>query len=76
MKQELSGGSEQPSARPPSWARALRAVAWSFLGVRKKSEYQEDLAKVSPLHLILIGLLGAVGFVLTLVVVVNWVVAK
>lgn len=67
---------EPSHSKTPSWVRAVRAVAWSFLGIRKKSEYQEDLAKVSPLHLILIGLLGALGFVLTLVVIVNWVVAK
>jgi hypothetical protein len=51
-------------------------VAWSFLGVRKKSEFQADLAHVNPFHIILVGIVGAMVFVLGLVALVNWVVAK
>lgn len=55
--------------------RTVRAVAWSFLGVRKNSEYQEDLARVNPLHVILVGIIGAVLLVLLLVSVARWVVS-
>ena len=56
--------------------RAMLAVAWSFLGIRKKSGFEEDLARVSPLHVLLVGLLSGVFFVIGLIVLVNWVVAK
>jgi hypothetical protein len=51
-------------------------VAWSFLGIRKNSEYQEDLAKVNPLHVMVVGVGAALMLVVGLIVLVNWVVAK
>ena len=59
-----------------SFGRAMLTVAWSFLGIRKKSGFEEDLARVSPLHVLLVGLLSGVLFVIGLIVLVNWVVAK
>ena len=55
-----------------SFWRSLRMVAWGFLGVRKRSGYQQDLARVNPLHLVLAALLGAVLFVLLLFGFANW----
>lgn len=55
---------------------SIRMVAWSFLGIRKNSAYQEDMAKVNPLHIITVAIGGAVVFVIGLIVLVNWVVAK
>ena len=65
----------QTTSSPSVW-RSIRAVAWSFLGIRKSSEFKEDLAKVSPFHVIGVGIAGAFVLVLGLVALVNWVVAK
>ena len=54
----------------------VKAVAWSFVGIRKNSEYQEDLRKLNPFHIIAVALVGAALFVGGLVLLVNWVVAK
>jgi amino acid transporter len=59
-----------------SFGRAMLAVAWSFLGIRKNSGFAEDSARVSPLHVMLVGLLSGLIFVIGLILVVNWVVAK
>ncbi|MBC7437471.1 MAG: DUF2970 domain-containing protein, partial [Bdellovibrionales bacterium] len=32
-----------------SLLHTIRAVAWSFVGIRKNSGYQDDLAKLNPL---------------------------
>lgn len=56
--------------------RSLRVVAWSFLGIRKGSGLQEDAERMNPLHIIAVGIAGAALFVLGLVILVNWVVAK
>ena len=56
--------------------RTVKAVAWSFLGIRKNSDYQDDLAKLNPLHIIAVALVGVALFVGGLVLLVNWVVAK
>lgn len=60
----------------PSLLRSLKVVAWSFMGIRKDSESQQDMVRVSPFHIIGVGLALAAGFVATLVLLVNWVVAK
>jgi hypothetical protein len=59
-----------------SFWRSIRMVGWSFFGIRKNSESQEDTARVSPFHVIVVGIAGAVIFVVALIVLVNWVVAK
>ena len=56
-----------------SLLRSVRTVAWSFLGIRKNSEFQKDIASVQPLHVIAVGLAGALLFVLALVLLVNWI---
>lgn len=73
----MSGSGEQ-GGRPAgaSLLRSLKVVAWSFLGIRKGSESREDMVRVSPFHVIAVGLALAVVFVLALVMLVNWVVAK
>jgi hypothetical protein len=56
--------------------RSVRVVAWSFVGIRKGSESQEDMARVNPFHIIGVGIAAAAFFVVSLVILVNWVVAK
>jgi hypothetical protein len=51
----------------------IKAVAWSFIGIRKNSEYQSDLGKLNPLHIIAVALVGVVLFVGGLALLVNWV---
>jgi hypothetical protein len=67
---------ESGSARSGTFLRSVKMVAWSFLGIRKNSEYQEDLAKVNPLHVMVVGVGAALMLVVGLIVLVNWVVAK
>jgi amino acid transporter len=59
-----------------SLMRSVKAVAWSFLGIRKSSEFQEDIDKITPLHVLGVGLLAGLLFVIGLIVLVNLVVAK
>jgi len=59
-----------------SFLRTVQAVLWSFIGIRKNSESQEDMAKLNPFHVIVVGLCLALIFVLGLIALVNWVVAQ
>lgn len=72
----MSGASGASDLRKGSFLRSVKMVAWSFLGIRKNSEYQEDLAKVNPLHVMAVGVGAALTLVVGLIVLVNWVVAK
>ena len=56
--------------------RSIKVIAWSFFGIRKNSESQEDMVRVSPIHIIAAGIAGAIIFVIGLIVLVNWVVAR
>ena len=60
--------------RKGSFFRTIRAVAWALIGLRKGSEYQQDLQKINPLHVIAVGLAAVFLLVIGLVAVVNWVV--
>ena len=53
--------------------RTVKAVGWAFLGVRKNSDYQEDLGRLSPLHIIAVALVAVAFFVGGLILLVNWV---
>ncbi len=59
--------------KPPLWV-TVRAVLWGFLGVRRKADYQQDIERLNPLHLIAVGIVLAFLFVAGLIVLVNWVV--
>ena len=63
-----------PVQAKPSFLRTVKTVAWSFIGIRKNSEYKQDLAQANPFHIIAVGIGAAVLFVLGLIVLVNWVV--
>ena len=49
--------------RKGSLLRTIKAVAWSFFGIRKKSAYQDDLSKLNPLHIIAVALVAVALFV-------------
>jgi Protein of unknown function (DUF2970) len=70
----LSTQQIQPAAhqRTGSWLRTMQAVAWSFVGLRKGSEFEEDTQKLNPVHVIVVGLAGAAVLVVSLVFFVRW----
>ena len=61
------------AARRGSFLQTLRAVAWSFFGVRKRSEYEKDVNQLNPVHVVIAGVLAAAVFVGVLVLVVQWI---
>ncbi len=67
---------EKITQRKMSFAATVKAVFWSFFGVRKKSDYESDAAHLNPLHVIIAGVIGVLIFIATLVLIVKVVVAK
>ncbi len=59
-----------------SFLRSVKLVAWSFLGIRSRAGYEDDLAKVNPMHVVAVGLIGGLLFVLGLIGLATWVVGK
>jgi hypothetical protein len=67
---------KQAVARRGSFLRSFKAVAWSFFGVRKGTEYEKDVAQLNPLHVVVAGILAAALFVAGLVLLVKWVISS
>lgn len=58
-----------------SLLQTMKAVAWGMLGIRKSRGHSEDFSRLNPLHLIVMGLLATLVFVLTLVAAARWFIA-
>jgi len=50
---------------------SMRAVLWGFLGVRKRSGQDADMASLSFVHIVLAGVLGTVIFMTILMLIVK-----
>lgn len=59
-----------------SFLYAMKAVVWSFFGLRRKSDFEKDQVKLNPVHFIIAGVLCAMIFVGLLITVVKLVVSQ
>lgn len=69
-------GLKQAAARRGSFLQTMRAVAWSFLGIRRSKDLEADVQKLNPVHVVIAGIAGAAVFVAALVLLVRWVVGS
>ena len=67
---------KQAGRRKASFGATMKAVFWSFFGVRKRKDYDSDSASLNPVHVIIAGLIGAAIFIGVLVVLVRIAVAQ
>lgn len=72
----MSSDLKEASQRDGSFLQTMKAVAWSFFGVRKSSDYAQDVAKINPIHVIVAGVIAAIVFVVGLVLLIQWVVSS
>ncbi len=72
----MSGELRDAVRRKASFLQTVRAVAWSFFGIRKGSEYRKDVSELNPVHVVIAGIAAAALFVTGLIVMVNWVIAS
>ena len=62
--------------RKGSIFRTVKAVMWSFVGLRARGDYEKDIEQLNPVHIVIIGLIGVIIFVGGLIALASWVVAK
>ncbi len=63
-----------PTARKANFGQTFRAVAWSFLGIRRSTDHEQDVKKLNPIHVAIAAVLGAAIFVVFLVLLVHFVI--
>jgi Protein of unknown function (DUF2970) len=68
----MSDDLKDVAQRKLNFFQTLKAVLWALFGVRKGSGYQEDIAKLNPVYLIVAGVLLTVIFVVSLVKIAGW----
>ncbi len=62
--------------RNASFGATMKAVFWSFFGIRKRADYEKDAANLNPVHVIIAGLIGVLLFIGVLVLLVKVAVAQ
>jgi hypothetical protein len=68
--------SDSPVHRKGSFLQTMRAVGWSFFGVRRSADYAADVQKLNPVHVVIAGVVGALVFIAVLVLLVRWVISS
>ena len=53
-----------------------KAVFWSFLGIRRRAAHESDAVRLTPVQVIVAGLIGAALFIATLVLIVKLVISR
>jgi hypothetical protein len=68
--------SEESPERKASFGATMKAVFWSFFGVRKGRDHARDVATLNPVHVIIAALIGVAVFIGVLVMLVKIAVAQ
>ncbi len=62
--------------RQASFLYSLKAVLWSFTGLRRKSDFDADAARLNPVHIVIAAVVAVACLVALLITIVHFVVAK
>jgi hypothetical protein len=62
--------------RKASFGATMKAVFWSFSGIRKRKDYEHDSANLNPVYVVIAGLIGVALFIGVLITLVHFAVAK
>ena len=72
----MSDELKQAVRRKGSFVQTMKAVAWSFFGVRKGADLEKDVSQLNPLHIVIAAVIGALLLIGVLLLAVNWVLAS
>ena len=62
--------------RKGSVFRTIKAVLWSFVGLRSRGDYEKDIEQLNPVHIVIVALVSVIFFVGSLILLATWVVNK
>ena len=62
-----------PVQRKATPLQVVKAVLSAFIGIRNRTAHEHDVVTLTPLQVIIAGIIGAVIFVLSLVMLVRFI---
>ena len=62
-----------PELKKASLWQVVKAVFWSFAGIRKKSDLEKDAEMIQPSQVVIGGVIGGLVFVVSILLLVKWV---
>jgi hypothetical protein len=69
---EMAEEQKTASATP---LQVIKAVCWSFFGIRRRAAYEKDAVSLKPAQVIVAGIIGAIVLVLSLVTLVHFIIS-
>lgn len=73
MNNEISRN--QDENKRASVLQVAKAVTWSFMGIRKKSDLENDAEMITPVQVVIGGIIGGIIFVISIMLLVRLVVS-
>jgi Protein of unknown function (DUF2970) len=71
VRPEPAAETDRPQRAGP--LGAAKAVFWAFFGVRRRGDHAQDVVTLTPVQVIVTGIIAGVLFVLSLVLLVSWI---
>lgn len=65
---------ESPKKSERSFSETMVAIAWSFIGLRRKKDFDEDVGRMNIIYVVAAGLIGVAVFIATLLTIAHMVV--
>jgi hypothetical protein len=67
---------EPKPGKKRSFLATMTAILWSFIGLRRKRDYEHDAEHLNPVYVIIAALLATVAFIGILVMLVKYAVTQ
>jgi hypothetical protein len=61
--------------RPVDIGATVKAVLWSFLGLRRRDDFERDVQRLNPIAVMATAVVLTLVFIAVLMMIVHWVVA-
>ncbi|MCX7176820.1 MAG: DUF2970 domain-containing protein [Proteobacteria bacterium] len=67
---------QAPVAKQASFLAVVTTIFWAFFGVRKRSDHESSTVNITPVQVVVGGLIGGALFVFILIFVVRIIIAN
>lgn len=58
-----------------SFLSTMIAIAWSFIGLRRRKDFEQDIGRLNPFYVLIAALIGVAVFIGVLLTAVNYAVS-